>query len=121
MMVDDEENLGRMQGRLLEGLGYSVTLHASSLAALEDFRSRPDEFDLLVTDNTMPKLTGLQLAQELHTIRGDLPVIMVSGLAERSEGLDLHTMGIQVLLRKPHTSGELDAAIREALRFTSQS
>jgi hypothetical protein len=116
LMVEDEENLGRMQRRLLEGMGYSVTLHSGSLAALEDFRAHPDDFDLLVTDNTMPKLTGLQLVEELHKIRGDLPVVMVSGLAERSDGLDLGSMGIRVLLRKPHTSGELDEAIREALR-----
>ena len=116
LLVEDEETVGKMQKRLLEDMGYHVTLHAGSISALEDFRARPAAFDLLVTDNTMPKMTGLQLTQEVRKIRPDLPVIMVSGLAERAEGLDIGELGIRVLLRKPHTSAELDAAISEALR-----
>jgi CheY-like chemotaxis protein len=115
LVVEDEEGLGRMQKRLLEGMGYHVTLHTASLDALEDFRARPDAFDLMVTDNTMPRMTGLQLTAEVHRIRPALPVLMVSGLAERADNLDLEELGVRVMLRKPHTSRQLDEAIRAAL------
>ncbi len=115
LVVEDEEGLGKMQKRLLEGMGYHVTLHVASTDALEEFRSRPDEFDLMVTDNTMPRMTGLQLTAEVHKIRPELPVLMVSGLAERAENLDLGALGVRIMLRKPHTSKQLDEAIREAL------
>jgi CheY-like chemotaxis protein len=99
----------------LESLGYHVTLHFGSVTALEDFRGRPHDFDLLMTDNTMPRMTGLQLTQEVLKIRPDLPVLMVSGLAERADGLDTRALGVRVMLRKPHTSRELDEAIRTAM------
>ena len=115
LFVEDEVTLGKMEKRQLESLGYHVTLHVGSLEALEDFRSRPQDFDLLMTDNTMPRMTGLQLTQEVLKIRPGLPVLMVSGLAERADGLDVHALGVSVLLRKPHTSRELDVAIRTAM------
>ena len=115
MVVEDEEGLGRMQKRLLEGMGYHVTLHTGSLEALADFRSRPDDFDLLMTDNTMPRLTGLQLTAEVQKVRPGFPILMVSGLAERADNLNLAELGIRVMLRKPHTSKQLDEAIRKAL------
>ncbi len=116
LVVEDEETLGKMEKRQLESLGYHVTLHTGSIAALEDFRGRPNDFDLLMTDNTMPRMTGLQLTQEVLKIRPELPVLMVSGLAERAEGLDLKQLGVRVMLRKPHTARELDEAIRTAVR-----
>ena len=115
LFVEDEVTLGKMEKRQLESLGYHVTLHVGSLEALEDFRSRPQDFDLLMTDNTMPRMTGLELTQEVLKIRPGLPVLMVSGLAERADGLDVHALGVSVLLRKPHTSRELDVAIRTAM------
>ncbi|MEQ1834299.1 MAG: ATP-binding protein, partial [Candidatus Eisenbacteria bacterium] len=116
LVVEDEETLGKMEKRQLESLGYHVTLHTGSIAALEDFRSRPHDFDLLMTDNTMPRMTGLQLTQEVLRIRPELPVLMVSGLAERADGLDVNALGVRVMLRKPHTARELDEAIRTAMR-----
>jgi CheY-like chemotaxis protein len=115
LVVEDEEGLAKMQKRLLEGMGYHVTLHVASHDALAEFRTRPHEFDLMVTDNTMPRMTGLQLTAEVHKIRPELPVLMVSGLAERAENLDLAELGICAMLRKPHTSKQLDEAIRAAL------
>ncbi|HEV2106368.1 MAG TPA: PAS domain S-box protein, partial [Candidatus Eisenbacteria bacterium] len=85
LYVEDEEALGRMEKRLLERLGYEVTLYHSSLEALEDFRGRADAFDLLITDNTMPRMTGLALTQEILKLRPRLPVLLVSGIAERLE------------------------------------
>lgn len=115
LLVEDEETLGKMEKRLLEELGYHVTLHFGSLEALEDFRNRPADFDVVVTDNTMPRMTGLQLTQEVLKIRPGTPVLMVSGLAERGDSADLTRLGVRALLRKPHTSRELDDAIRAVL------
>lgn len=115
LFVDDEVALGRMQKRLLESMGYRVTLHASSLSALEEFRANPEQFDVLVTDNTMPRMTGVALAQEIRRIRPGLPVLMVSGITEHVDPETLAEFGIRATLQKPHTSAELDTAIRTVL------
>jgi PAS domain S-box-containing protein len=114
LFVEDEQALALMQRRQLEHLGYEVTVHTSSLAALEDFRSRPDEFGLLITDDTMPRMTGRALAKEILAIRPGLPVLMVSG-GERSDAATIAAIGIRGVLRKPHTADELDRAIRRVL------
>jgi hypothetical protein len=116
LLVDDEEILAGMQRRRLEDLGCRVTVHTSSAEALEDFRARPAEFDLLITDNTMPGLTGSALAQEIHRLRPSLPILMVSGLLETDDLVTLRARGITGVLRKPHSAGELGEAVREALR-----
>ncbi|MFM8560103.1 MAG: response regulator [bacterium] len=115
LLVEDEATLGRMQKRLLESMGYEVTLHLVSPEALEDFQRRPDAFDLLVTDNTMPRMSGLHLTTEVHKVRPDLPVLMISGLVDRADEDELRALGIDGMLRKPHTSQQLDDAIRAVL------
>lgn len=115
LLVEDEDTLGRMQKRLLESMGYEVTLHLVSPEALEDFQSRPDAFDMLVTDNTMPRMSGLHLTAEVHKVRPDLPVLMISGLVDRADEDELRALGIDGMLRKPHTSQQLDDAIRAIL------
>ncbi|MDZ7668951.1 MAG: PAS domain S-box protein [Gammaproteobacteria bacterium] len=111
--VEDEATLAELGRRRLEAAGFQVTAFTSSVRALEDIRSRPQHFDLLVTDNTMPRLSGMDLAQEVVRIRPGLPVLMVSGLANvRVEDLpDCITR----VLQKPHTSEELVSAARELL------
>lgn len=115
LLVEDEDTLGRMQKRLLESMGYEVTLHLVSPEALEDFQSRPDAFDMLVTDNTMPRMSGLHLTAEVHKVRPELPVLMISGLVDRADEDELRALGIDGMLRKPHTSQQLDDAIRAIL------
>ncbi len=116
LFVEDDPQLGPMQRRHLLQLGYEVTLHLDPVMALDDFRDRPDAFDLLITDNTMPRMNGLQLVEHVRDIRGDLPVLMVSGLADVIEDAELERLGIQGMLCKPHGIDQLDAAIREALQ-----
>jgi len=114
MFVEDEEVLANMQKRQLEYLGFEVTVHTSSLAALDDFRSRPHAFSALVTDDAMPRMTGTALAREALSIRPGLPVLMISG----GDGLDTQRTreaGIRKVLRKPHSIAELESAIREVL------
>jgi PAS domain S-box-containing protein len=115
LFVDDERVLALMQRRQLEHLGYEVTVHTSSVEALEDFRSRPDAFSLLITDDTMPRMTGRALAREVLAIRPGLPVLMVSG-GDAANRESLASLGIGGILRKPHSADELDQAIREVLR-----
>ena len=114
LFVEDEQVLALMQRRQLEHLGYPVTVHTSSIEALEDFRSRPDGFALLITDDTMPGMTGRALAREVLAIRPGIPVLMISG-GEPVDRETLEAIGIRGVLRKPHTADELERAIRRAL------
>jgi hypothetical protein len=111
LFVEDEEVLAKLERRQLEALGYRVTVHTSSVEALDDFRRRPREFDLMVTDNTMPRMTGLQLAAEVSRLRPGLPILMVSGYADNADPEVLRASGIRATLRKPHTAKELEAAL----------
>ena len=118
LFVEDEEVLALMQRRQLEHLGYQVTVHTSSTEALEDFRSRPEAFALLITDDTMPRMTGRALAKEVVAIRPNLPVLMVSG-GSSDDPQGLAALGIRAVLRKPHSAEELGRAIRRALEGPS--
>ena len=95
---------------------YKVTLHADPIQALAEFKRRPDAFDLVVTDNTMPRMNGVELVTELRALNPEVPVLMVSGLAEVIADEELQRLGIRGLLCKPHGLDQLDAAIREALQ-----
>jgi CheY-like chemotaxis protein len=81
-LLDDEESLINCR-RSLEKLGYQVTGETSSVRALKKFSENPQQFDLIVTDQTMPQLTGLLLAQEIWKIRPGLPVIISTGYSEQ--------------------------------------
>ena len=115
LFVDDEVVLAQLQRRQLEALGYRATVHTSSLEALADFRRRPGDFDLMITDNTMPHMTGLELAAEIARIRPGLPVLMVSGYADNADAEILRASGVHATLRTPHTSRELEAALSALL------
>ncbi|HVP14674.1 MAG TPA: ATP-binding protein, partial [Terriglobales bacterium] len=115
LLVDDEDILASLQKRRLEDSGYDVTVHTSSTAALEDFRARPGAFDILITDNTMPHLTGAALAREIHALRPELPILMISGVLEADDPDTLRERGIRGVLRKPHSARELEEAVAAAL------
>lgn len=113
VFVDDEAALVELGRRRLEAAGFRVTIFTSSVRALAEVKLRPGGVDLLVTDNTMPRLSGIDLAQEIARIRPGLPVLMVSGLANvRTDELP---GCITRVLQKPHTSQELVNAARELL------
>lgn len=79
LIVDDNINVARLAEKLLKFLGYKIELHHSSESALEWIINNPDDFDLLLTDFTMPGMTGLELAQKVHEQMPNLPIIMMSG------------------------------------------
>jgi len=114
LFVEDEKTLAVMQSRQLEYLGFQVTVRTSSPEALETFREDPQAYDLLVTDDTMPKMTGSILAGEIMRIRPYLPVLMVSG-GDRAAPGKPRPAGVRKILRKPHTIDELERAIREVM------
>lgn len=115
LFVDDETSIAEMGKAMLSGLGYRVTARTNPLEALEEFRSRPDDFDLLITDQTMPKMSGVQLAQEARKIRPDLPVILCTGYSAAIGEETALEQGIGHFLMKPLTMRVLADTVRKAL------
>jgi PAS domain S-box-containing protein len=115
LLVEDEELIATLSRRQLEDHGFRVTACTSSLQALEEFRARPGAFDVVVTDNTMPRMTGMALAQELLRIRPGTRILLVSGLAETLDPGVLYAKGISGILSKPHTGQQLADAVRTLL------
>ena len=115
LFVDDEVPITDMMRQKLERLGYSVITRNSSLEALELFRVKPGDFDLVITDMTMPDMTGEKLALKLLDIRPDIPIILCTGYSKRISDEIAADMGVKALLYKPVASADLAKAIREAL------
>ncbi|MEN6439898.1 MAG: response regulator [Syntrophobacter sp.] len=116
LFVDDEEALVELGKKMLERLGYSVTTKTSSREALEAVKSMPYWFDLLITDYTMPKMTGLNLAREVKHIRPGMPVIVCSGHNEVLNEKTALSFDIEGFVPKPFDRRELSKVINEVLR-----
>jgi two-component system, cell cycle sensor histidine kinase and response regulator CckA len=115
LFVDDEKVLVDLGKEMLEELGYSVTAKTGSRDALETFRAQPEIFDLVITDMTMPDLTGRDLAKELITIRPGVPVIMCSGFSDLVDGKLQKETGIRELVMKPYATSHLAKIVRRVL------
>jgi PAS domain S-box-containing protein len=115
LLVDDEEHIVRMSQQMLERLGYHVTARTSSIEALEAFRAGSDRFDLVITDMTMPNMTGVQLSQKLIEIRSDIPVIICTGFSEKISAHKASSIGIRGYVMKPVIRSELAKKIREVV------
>ncbi len=115
LLVDDEVQIVRMEQQMLERLGYHVTVRTSSIEALEAFRAVPDNFDLVITDMTMPNMTGVELAKKIIEIRPDIPMIICTGFSEKISENKAITMGIRGYVMKPVVKSELAKKIREVL------
>ncbi len=115
LLVDDEEVLVRIVKEMLEFLGYEVVDRTSSIEALKSFRASPERFDLVITDMTMPNMTGEELAQELIGIRPDIPIILCTGFSERITENKARDLGIRGFIMKPLVIHKLAEKIREAL------
>ncbi len=115
LVVDDENMLATLEKMLLESLGYIVDAFFDSNEALQAFQKRPEYFDLIVTDMTMPGMTGEQLSAEIHKIRPDIPVILCTGFSELIDQEKAKQIGIKKFLTKPVGKEELAKAIRESL------
>jgi signal transduction histidine kinase/CheY-like chemotaxis protein len=115
LLVDDEEMMVDVTGRILNRLGFDVVGKTSSLDALEAFQKEPDKFDLVLTDQVMPNMTGTQLAEELISIRSDIPIILCSGFPENVSPDQLEKIGIREFIAKPITKEEIGKTIRRVL------
>lgn len=115
LLVEDEAPILRMLTRQLELLGYRVSPHSSSVDALQILVEQPQEFSLLITDNTMPRMTGLELSQRARETVPGLPVLLISGLAQRVDPALLRAAGVTEVLGKPHTLSELKVVLEQLL------
>jgi len=115
LLVDDEPAAIRALQPLLERLGYQVTARTDSLEAVDLFREAPGAFDVVITDQTMPHMTGKELAIELMSIRPDVPIIICTGYSEQIDATVARDMGIKGFAPKPINMRQMARAIREAV------
>jgi CheY-like chemotaxis protein len=115
LFVDDEDALRTLARETLVRLGYDVTVSMSSLDALATFRATPLGFDLVITDQTMPAMTGEVLVQELRQIRPDIPIILCTGYSPLVGAERAAVLGIDAFLLKPVTPETLTHTIRQVL------
>jgi PAS domain S-box-containing protein len=120
LFVDDEEWLVDMWKEILESLGYRMTVTTKPLAALQMFKENPQNFDLVITDQTMPQMTGLELAQEMVTLRPGLPVILVTGFSQVVTPEKAKAVGVREYIMKPLSISELTRAISRSLGKDTQ-
>ena len=104
-----------MSRRLLEQLGYSVTTMTGSVAALELFRSKPADFDIVISDMTMPDMTGDKLAIELIKIRPNIPIILCTGFSKKMSEKKAAEIGIKAFAHKPVVKADLAQTVRKVL------
>ncbi|MDD9302525.1 MAG: response regulator [Desulfobacter sp.] len=115
LFIDDEKSIVKVANLMLQKLGYSVDSKTNPLDALSDFKAAPDSFDLLITEMTMPNLTGDQLAIKAKAIRSDIPIIICTGFSERMNeqiACDLGTAGV---LMKPIVRSKMAKTVRKVL------
>jgi len=115
LLVDDEEDVLNMLKEMSEHLGYQVVAVSDSIEAYALFQSRPEDFDLVVTDQTMPGLTGTILAQKIFELRPEMPVIICTGFSETLTSGKAQELGLAGYIMKPVVMGDFARAVRRAL------
>jgi len=115
LLVDDEQMIVEIATLILESLGYQVSSRLNSVEALELFKTNPEAYDLVITDLTMPQLTGDQLAREMVAIKPAIPIIICSGFSERVRLEQAETIGVREVLMKPITIAEISHKVRLVL------
>jgi CheY-like chemotaxis protein len=115
LFVDDEKEITFMGKRMLESLGYAVDIKTDSVEALKDFKRDPDRFDLLVTDQAMPKMMGTELIGKVKQIRPDLKSIIITGYQDSIPKDAMKQFGIADIISKPLILSEFSELIRKVL------
>ncbi|SMC99486.1 PAS domain S-box-containing protein [Desulfocicer vacuolatum DSM 3385] len=115
LLIDDEPPIAKMGAQTMERLGYSVTTFTDSLKALDHFLLKPDNYDLVISDMTMPKLTGDQLAIKILKARPDTPIILCTGYNKNISPEKAAAIGVKAIVYKPIVRVKLAKAIRNAL------
>lgn len=114
-LVDDEECISKLEAQILTRLGYKVTFFMNSLEALEVFKTKPYTFDIVITDMTMPNMTGDQFAKELLIIRPNIPIVICTGFSERLNKENAEIIGVKGFLMKPVTMLKMAQMVRHVL------
>jgi len=115
LFVDDEPVLVEVGVQIFERLGYRVTARTSSVEALELFKAQPDRFDIVITDMTMPVMTGEALAGEIMKVRPDIPIILCTGFSPQINKQKASQIGIKAFIMKPFVLKEIGIALRKAM------
>jgi len=121
LLVDDERALVLLGEELLAELGYEAVGFDSSIAALEAFRADPQRFDILLSDETMPEMTGTELAREIHKLRADLPVVLMSGYSGPRLFERAREAQVRHVLRKPLQARDIAEGLAQALHEQKDS
>ncbi len=115
LFVDDEESIADLGRQMLERLGYKVTACTSSRQALETFKIDPTQFDIVISDQTMPQMTGLRLAGELMSIKPNIPIIICTGYSTDISPEKAQEFGVRHVIMKPYAFCEVAALIRKVI------
>jgi CheY-like chemotaxis protein len=115
LLVDDETPILKLEKQMLEKLGYTVTIQTGSVEALDLLSINPHAFDLVITDMSMPVMTGMDMAKQIIKLRPDIPIILCTGFSERISEPSMAEAGIKHLLMKPVVKYEMAKAIRDTL------
>jgi PAS domain S-box-containing protein len=120
LLVDDEPDIVEAEKTMLERLGYAVVASVSSIEALKVFDADPQQFDIIITDQTMPDMTGMALAKKIIEKRRDVPVILCTGYSEVLSEEEIQKAGIRELVMKPVSKKEMYEILRRALKRMEQ-
>ncbi len=101
--------------QMLQSLGYTVAARTSSIEAFEAFRAKPDHFDLIITDNVMPNMSGVELVKKIKRLRPDIPIILCTGFSEGISQDKFKAIGIADFLMKPIIRETIARTIRQIL------
>ncbi|MBI5381026.1 MAG: PAS domain S-box protein [Opitutae bacterium] len=115
ILVDDESAIAQIGQRMLSKLGYQAKVFTSSVEALEYIRQDPSRVDLVLTDLTMPEMTGVEFAHQVHLVRSTLPIILTSGFLRPGGADAARELGVRCFMEKPFTLGRLAEAIQQVL------
>jgi CheY-like chemotaxis protein len=121
LCVDDDEAIIYVTTRVLERLGYRVSGFLNAVQALEAFRARPDDFDAIVTDLSMPSMSGPELAFEMRQIRPGIPLVLTSGCIRPEDAEIARNLGLSELIPKPSTVEEMGEILNRLLSARRQS
>lgn len=115
LIIDDEKELASIGGEMLNRLGYTPVVVTDSRLALERFRTEPDSFRFVITDQTMPGITGERLAKKIHLLRPEIPIIVCTGYSEKINAEKARRLGIRGFLLKPILMDDLALCIKKTL------
>ncbi len=115
LLVDDETAMAEMEREMLESLGYKVTARTNSVEAFEVFSAQPDQFDLVITDMTMPLMTGAELSRKILKLRPNMPIVLCTGFSEKIQEETAKSIGVREFLMKPIILRDIAQIIRRAL------